>query len=154
MITVTLRLLIALMNPIGSAILIALAFDPQVVEAQTKGSGTESAPYEFSESNTLTHSEPIVLNAGQSIFLQLDRNGGTGFYWEPIIEDRKVLQIEFVRTVSLKKKNELAVGRPEADVFRVIGRSPGMTIVSFNLTRVRSSPVTAVRLGFSVINNK
>jgi predicted secreted protein len=119
--------------------------------AQTAGDGSETAPFEFSEAGTLTQAKPLVITQGQPIFLQLERNGGTGYYWNPAIENDKVVKVDFVKSIEIKKTfEENVVGRPEVDVFRITGERSGSTLVSFNLIRSRSNPITSVRLSFRV----
>ena len=135
----------------ASAIVLSMFLITSNLAAQPGGNGSELAPYEYSASGTLTDSEPVRLTVGQSIFLQFDRNGGTGYFWQPAIEDSRIIKIDFVRSVQIKKsESEKIVGQPEADIFRLTAKAPGSTIVSFNLARVRSTSITSLRLSFNV----
>jgi predicted secreted protein len=134
--------------PVMLTLLAASAFTAM---AQTQDLlGTKDQPLQVTQHASIEKARPITLKVGEQCYLALHKNGGTGYFWSPTVENAGVIDVTFLETRSTKPSNQLEVGNPEDDVFVVQGLSPGTSTVQFDLKRAKSEPAQSAFLKFSV----
>lgn len=89
----------------------------------------------------------LELHAGDTWAVELSRNGGTGFFWQAIVEDPLVVAVTLSSSrLATEKTNPPIVGRPEIDRFILKAKAIGETTITYHLIRAKGIPLRSTTL--------
>ena len=95
--------------------------------------------------------QSIMLRVGETKLVSLERQGGTGYFWERSSLNQGIVQVRFLRSRRAGQPGQPGfLGGAEFDVFAVQGISSGSTNLTFELQKLREPPIRSVTVGLIV----